>query len=89
MRKRKFWKVRYEELKNKCEGIALIGRHNLIVRGFSAQNGNITKGRTSIQTPLLRDLLMIILEGPDIGTEDFYKVMIRALRLWTITERRY
>ncbi len=49
----------------------------------------MTKGRASMQTPLLRDLLMIILEGPDIGTDDFYEVMIRALRLWTIAERRY
>ncbi len=42
--------------------------------GIPAQNGNITKGRCFMQIPLLTDVLMIILEVPDFGTNEFYNV---------------
>eukprot|EP01083_Nonionella_stella_P313193 1123173_1 len=93
--KKRFWMQRWRDLKKKCFAIALMGRHHLIApwntgiceRGFSEQNMNITKMRVKIETPLLRDLMMIVLNGPSTGTEEFHAVIVRALKRWSINKR--
>eukprot|EP01083_Nonionella_stella_P062494 162447_1 len=92
--KKLFWERKFGELKKRCLAIAVLGRHHLIApwntgiceRGFSEQNQNITKLRVRIETELLRDLMMVALNGPDIGTKEFYDVIIRALKLWSVNK---
>ena len=53
-------------------------------RGFSEQNLIITKRRTSILTPLLRDLMMICLNGQKWSDADeLLRVLMDALKLWS------
>ncbi len=53
-------------------------------REFSEQNRHITKARPNIGTDLLRDLLMICLEGPEFGSAQFINVMERASIVWKL-----
>ncbi len=94
MELRDFWKTKYNEIKQKCGEISCVGKHGLIIpynatvceRGFSEQNRHITKARPNIGTALLRDLLMICLEGPKFGSAKFFNIMERALIVWKLPE---
>eukprot|EP01083_Nonionella_stella_P292591 995096_1 len=88
---RDFWKLKYCEIKARCPATSKYGLHNLIApwdaamcdRGFSEQNLHITKNRTSIGTPLLRDLLMLWLNGLKWQQhQKLYAILTKALIIW-------
>ncbi len=96
MNLRDFWKEKFGVLKAKCGEICCVGKHGLIIpynaavceRGFSEQNRHITKARPNISTSLLRDLLMICLEGPEFGTARFFNVIERAMKIWELSKSK-
>ncbi len=74
----------------------IMGKHTLIApwaaaicdRGFSEQNNNVTKRRTCILTPVLRDLMMICLNGPHWNEhEKLLDILMRALRKRSVGKR--
>eukprot|EP01083_Nonionella_stella_P095258 267374_1 len=88
---REFWKMKYKDIQRLCPATSAYGLHSLIApwdaamcdRGFSQQNLHITKNRTSIGTPLLRNLLMICLNGPEWKEhEKLYSILTKALIIW-------
>ncbi len=85
---REFYKQKYSQIKIMAPNCGLLGRHTLIAafnaamcdRGFSEQNQFITKRRTCVGTPLLRNCMIINLEGPKWNEQTkLMNLMIRSV----------